>query len=51
MRNTRIQKSPLVYEGSSIVHRRSMTGIKAVCEQGNFTRRAEFSANLVRPEV
>ena len=50
MRNTRIQKSPLVYEGSSIVHRR-MTGIRAVCEQDNFTRRAEFSANLVRPEV
>ena len=47
MRNTCIQKSPLVHEGSSVVHRRVMTLIKAVCEQGNFTR---YAAGKSKPE-
>lgn len=47
MRNTRIQKSPLTYEGSSVVHRRVMTPIKAVCEQGNFTR---YATGKSKPE-
>ena len=47
MRNTRIQKSPLVHEGSSVVHRRDMSGINAVCEQGNFTR---YAAGKSKPE-
>ena len=47
MRNMRIQKSPLTYEGSSVVHRRVMSGIKAVCEQGNFTR---LTAGKLKPE-
>jgi len=47
MRNTRIQKSPLSIEGSSIVHRRVMTLINAVCERGNFTR---YAAGKSKPE-
>ncbi len=48
MRNTRIQKSPLTYEGSSIVHRRVMFGHRTVCEQGNFTR---YATGKSKPEV
>ena len=38
MRNTRIQKSPLSVEGSSVVHRRIIMIVVNVCEQSNFTR-------------
>lgn len=48
MMNTRIQKSPLAFEGSSVVHRRAMIGVKTVCEQGNFTR---YATGKSKPEV
>ena len=47
MRNTRIQKSPLSVEGSSVVHRRVMIGVYTVCEQGNFTR---YATGKSKPE-
>ena len=47
MRNTRIQKSPLLVEGSSVVHRRVCFGHNAVCEQGNFTR---YATGKSKPE-
>ncbi len=43
MRNTRIQKSPLLVEGSSIVHRRVCFARDTVCERGNFTTKPEVT--------
>lgn len=41
-------KSPLTNEGSSVVHRRAMTGSRTVCEQGYFTR---YTTGKAKPEV
>lgn len=41
-------KRPPVLVGSTFVHRQNMTLIKAVCEQGYFTRNTAGSA---KPEV
>ncbi|MBR0167389.1 MAG: hypothetical protein IJQ08_01815 [Synergistaceae bacterium] len=48
MRNTRIRKSPLTYEGGSNVHKRGMIRVTTVCEQGYFTR---YTAGKSKPEV
>ena len=41
-------KRPPVVQGSTFVHRREMTGINAVSEQGYFTR---YRAGKSKPEV
>lgn len=47
-RNMRITKSPLSYEEGQFVHRRTTSGINAVCEQGNFTR---YTTSKAKAEV
>ena len=42
------RKSPLVFLGSIVIHRRALSGIKAVYEQGYFTR---YTAGKAKPEV
>ncbi len=41
-------KRPPVVQGSTVVHRRDMTGIKTVYEQGYFTR---YTTGKAKPEV
>ena len=41
-------KRPPVVQGSRVVHRRARLAIKAVCEQGYFTRN---TAGKAKPEV